>query len=466
LIEVSITRNSSVSEIPVVAVDPGLKIVSGVEKFKGRILHAHQYRDFEGFEDKNVFIVGIGNSALDIATELSGVAKSVTISTRRGTWIFNRVNQGGMPYDIKFMTRLYNYLMDKLPWTIVNDFMEHRLQQRLDHDLYGLRPNHRFFQQHPTLNDDLPNLLCSGRVVVTEDVECVDENEVQVKGGRRFPADTIIFATGYTFEFPFLQPQSIIPIENHEVELYKYVFPVANPTLADHEVELYKYVFPVANPTLAVIGLIQPIGSVLPIAEMQCRWAAAVFGGQVPLPSRPEMMDDIIRKRAQMRKRYFKSTKHTIQVDYVKYMDELGEQVGCRPTLRKYLFAEPRFFLRLFVGANAPYVYRLEGPGAWADAKKTLISLPERVKQPLKNRQCRVRRHKKRGKIDEYFRYVSLKWLAGWSCVILVTGFWIFCSWPQGLTAFAYTAYVVLFLLFFSFMLLWFDLQYDMTTIF
>lgn len=39
---------------------------------------------------------------------------------------------------------------------------------------------------------------------------------MQVKGGRRFPADVIILATGYTFEFPFLQPKSIIPVKvNH-----------------------------------------------------------------------------------------------------------------------------------------------------------------------------------------------------------------------------------------------------------
>ena len=54
-----------------------------------------------------------------------------------------------------------------LPMNIVNDFMEHRLQQRMDHDLYGLRPNHRFFEQHPTVNDALCNLLSSGHIVIT-----------------------------------------------------------------------------------------------------------------------------------------------------------------------------------------------------------------------------------------------------------------------------------------------------------
>nr|CRZ25150.1 BMA-FMO-4 [Brugia malayi] len=421
--------------------------IPGSEKFKGRILHSHKYRDYQGFEEKNIFIVGIGNSALDIAAELSGVAKTVTISTRRGSWIFNRVSQGGIPNDLKMMTRLYSYLMDKLPWTVANDFMEHRLQLRLDHDLYGLRPNHRFLQQHPTINDDLPNLLCSGRIVITEDIELIQETTVQVKGGRQFPADVIIFATGYTFGFPFLYPKFIIPLKDHEVELYKYVFPL-------------KY------PSLAVIGLIQPIGSILPISEMQSRWVAAVFKGQISLPPHTEMEADIKLKRAQNKRRYFKSKKHTLQVDYIKYMDEIAEQIGCKPSLKKYMFTEPSFCLRLLISANAPYVYRLDGPGSWEKAKEALISLPQRVKLPLKNRECDMKRYKKHGKIDEYFRYISMKWLAGWTCVVLFTGIWVFCLGSRNLTTFAYTVNVVIFFVFFSFILLWFDLQYDMSTIF
>ncbi|CAG9537885.1 unnamed protein product [Cercopithifilaria johnstoni] len=421
--------------------------IPGSKKFKGRILHSHEYRDYKGFEEKDVFIVGIGNSALDIAAELSGISKSVTVSTRRGSWIFNRVSQGGIPNDLKMITRLYNYLMDKLPWSVVNDFMEHRLQLRMDHDLYGLRPNHRFLQQHPTINDDLPNLLCSGRIVITDDIELIHERSIQVKGGRQFPADVIIFATGYTFGFPFLCPEFIIPVKDHEVELYKYVFPL-------------KY------PSLAVIGLIQPIGSILPISEMQCRWVAAIFSGQIRLPRHADMLADIKLKQVQIKRRYFKSMKHTIQVDYIKYMDEIAEKIGCKPNIKKYIFTDPSFCFRLLIGANAPYIYRLEGPGSWDKAKQTLVNLPERVKVPLKNRECYMERYKRRGRIDEYFRYVSMKWLAGWTCVLLVTGIWIFCIGSSNLTILAYTANVAIFFVFFSLILLWFDLQYDMSTIF
>lgn len=114
-----------------------------------------------------------------------------------------------------------------------------------------------------------------------------------------------------------------------------------------------------------------------------------------------------------------------------------------------------------------PYVYRLFGPNNWSKARETIWNVPYRVKFPLKNRYCRTRRHKKRGTLDEYFRYASMKWLAGYSCLIFCTGLWVFCfSSPVGISLFSYFMQVFIFFFLFSFMLLWFDLQYDMSTIF
>ncbi|CEF60893.1 Flavin monooxygenase FMO family and Flavin monooxygenase (FMO) 5 family and Dimethylaniline monooxygenase, N-oxide-forming family and Flavin monooxygenase-like family-containing protein [Strongyloides ratti] len=421
--------------------------IKGMNHFNGKIMHAKEYRDYKGFEDKDIFIIGIGNSALDIAVELAKIAKSVTISTRRGSWIFNRCSQGGMPYDILLMSRLYQKTMNTIPWSVANDFMEHRLQQRMDHDLYGLRPNHRFFQQHPTVNDALANLLLSGMITITEDIDFIEKDGIVVKNGKKFNCDILIFATGYTFSFPYLEPQSIIPINNHVVDLYKYIFPLNYPQLA-------------------VIGLIQPIGSIGPISELQSRVACQVFANNIKLPSKEKQIMDIEEKRKIIKRRYFESNKHTIQVDYIPYMDELAEMIGCKPPLKYYFWNDFKFFLRLYIGANVPYVYRLTGPHSWDGAKNAIENVPTRVKKPIKNRECRIRKHKRRGVINEYFRYISMKWIAGYSALILSTGVWVFCFGPTGINLMSYFFSVFIFLFIFSFMLLWFDIQYDMTTIF
>ncbi len=46
-------------------------------KFKGTILHTHSYKKPDGFEDKTVVVVGIGNSGGDVVVELSSVARKV-----------------------------------------------------------------------------------------------------------------------------------------------------------------------------------------------------------------------------------------------------------------------------------------------------------------------------------------------------------------------------------------------------
>ncbi|MEL6653206.1 MAG: hypothetical protein AAFQ87_20595, partial [Bacteroidota bacterium] len=58
----------------------------------GPKIHSHAYIDPVDpidCEDKNVLVVGFGNSALDIACELGrkGVANQVFLSQRRGYWV-------------------------------------------------------------------------------------------------------------------------------------------------------------------------------------------------------------------------------------------------------------------------------------------------------------------------------------------------------------------------------------------
>ena len=52
----------------------------GIQKFKGQYFHSRQYKHPEGFERKRILVIGIGNSASDIAVELSKKAAQVRCS--------------------------------------------------------------------------------------------------------------------------------------------------------------------------------------------------------------------------------------------------------------------------------------------------------------------------------------------------------------------------------------------------
>lgn len=59
----------------------------GAKTFPEEQLHAHHYRTPDALAGKRVLVLGIGNTACDIAVESSRVAASTGLAMRRGTHI-------------------------------------------------------------------------------------------------------------------------------------------------------------------------------------------------------------------------------------------------------------------------------------------------------------------------------------------------------------------------------------------
>ena len=51
-----------------------------MDLFQGKHLHSRDYKDYQGFENKRVVVIGLGNSGGDIAVELGICAKQVRIA--------------------------------------------------------------------------------------------------------------------------------------------------------------------------------------------------------------------------------------------------------------------------------------------------------------------------------------------------------------------------------------------------
>ncbi|XP_054458149.1 flavin-containing monooxygenase 5-like [Anoplopoma fimbria] len=342
----------------------------GINTFKGKYFHSRDYKTPEEWRNKKVVVIGIGNSGGDIAVELSRVTKQVYLSTRRGAWILNRVGDDGLPRDM-LNTRLTLFVRQIFPFGLKCSVAERKLNKRFDHSLYNLKPKHRLFSQHPTANDELPNRILSGTVQVKPNIRRFQGSSVEFDDGSVVEdVDLVVFATGYRFSFPFLASH-VVSVTENKASLYKFVFP---PELE--------------RPTLAIIGLVQPLGAIMPISEMQARWATRVFKGSIKLPSVASMLKDVQCKQETMAKRYVSSQRHTIQVDYVAYMDEIAELVGVRPSLLRLLLTDPRLGLNLMFGPGTPYQYRLRGPGKWAGARQAIFTQWERVAQPMQTRPC------------------------------------------------------------------------------
>ncbi len=274
----------------------------GAEEFPGVQVHAHYYRTPELLAGKRVLVLGIGNSATDIAVESSRVADETYLAMRRGAWILPKY-AFGRPTD-----RLNDSVLARAPLAVQSAVMGAlvRVTQGRVTD-YGLpKPDHAVLHAHPTVSQDLLTRLGHGDLTVKPNVDRFEGAKVFFVDGTAAEVDVVVYATGYKVTFPFLD-ERVVPARDNHVDLYRRV---VDP---DH-------------PGLFFVGLVQPLGAVMPLAEAQATWVADLVTGEGALPSYDEMRRQVRIYDEVVQKRYVASKRHTIQVDFHLYLAELERE--------------------------------------------------------------------------------------------------------------------------------------------
>jgi hypothetical protein len=267
-------------------------------EFTGEILHSHYYREAEQVQDKDVLVVGIGNSAVDIACEAARQHKGkVVISTRSGAyitpnWIWS------MPFD-----NLANPLTAKLPLWLQRFLLNTTLWlARGKQEDYGVpKPNRPVLSEHPTLSQDLLNLSGRGLIKFKPNIKEFRGKTVVFEDGTEQDFDLIIYATGYKVTFPFLKHYAEFDIEE------------------TNDIRLYKKVIHPDYKNLFFLALIQPLGAIMPLAEIQSKWIAKIIKGESKLPSKDTMLKTIEEDKQKLAQRYKQTPRHTLQVDFFTY---------------------------------------------------------------------------------------------------------------------------------------------------
>lgn len=270
-------------------------------EFAGDQLHALDYEDPEPWRGKNVMVVGLGNSGVDIATDFSRVARQTFLSVRRGSWIIPK-RLLGKPADqvIKPWAAVH------VPWRIRQPLSQALLRITVGKpESYGLpRPERGLFQAHPTINDMLLSEISHGRLTPKPGIERLDGGGVVFRDGTREQVDAIVWCTGYRVTLPFLDPGLTGP-RPEELPLWKRIF---HPELRD----------------LFFIGFMQSTGSAFPIVERQAQLLAAHLTGRFVLPSDAKMRSDVEQRVREARRRWGDHGRPWMRVDFDRYMHELG----------------------------------------------------------------------------------------------------------------------------------------------
>ncbi len=233
--------------------------------FDGEQMHAHDYRSASQFAGRRVMVVGMGNSAMDIAVDASYVGSGpVLLSARHGVHIVPKY-LFGRPADAT------GALLAALPWRIRQKVAETMLRVAVGTpQSYGLpAPAGGLFQNHPTISDTILHRVTHGEVVPRPGIARFEGSRVHFTDGTSDEVDVIVWATGYRVTIPFLDERWI----------------GADP----ERLPLYQRVFHLDDPGLAFVGLMQSTGAALPVVEAQAKLVAAHLAGRYALPGSDEL---------------------------------------------------------------------------------------------------------------------------------------------------------------------------------
>jgi cation diffusion facilitator CzcD-associated flavoprotein CzcO len=271
----------------------------------GEQLHAAQFGKGEDFAGKHVLVVGMGNSAMDIATDISYSAARTLLSVRRGSWIVPK-RLLGKPAD----QTIKPWVAVNVPWQIRQPISQLLLTMTVGRpEKLGFPPPARgLFQDHPTITDTVPSRIAHGKITPKGPIERFAGDHVRFADGSEEAVDAIVWCTGYRVDIPFLPAELVGPD------------PQALP--------LYKRVVHLERDDLLFVGLMQSTGSAFPIVERQAQLAARRLTGRWSPPGLAEMRAECEARRARSLKRWGPHGRPDMRVDFDLYMHELGQELA------------------------------------------------------------------------------------------------------------------------------------------
>ncbi len=326
---------------------------SALDSFSGRLLHAFDYPGAEPFDDGTVLVYGNGVSGHEIASDLAshaGGATPVISAYRKPRYVLQK-NVAGVPSDWQWYTQIAALRRATMSPRSYAQILRARVVRVAGHpaDFGAPAPDDDILVAGHSLCQDYLVQVREGTIMCRPAIAAVHGRDVEFADGTRAKADTIVCATGYRLDIPYLPPT---------------MWSALGADLRLHHRTLHPDI-----PSLGVIGQFALQGPYLPLLELQARWIVGVWSGEIPPPDEPTMRASLT------------AAPPAMDAHNVLAMT-LAEAAGVTPDLRtRPDLAEPLLF-----GPMLPPRYRLDGPGASTDAaqqfRTQLASSPRPAVEP------------------------------------------------------------------------------------
>ena len=165
-----------------------------MDSYPGRVIHSTDYRRPGSLPSGAVMVVGIGNSGAEIASELAGAGRDVTLSVRSGANVIPR-SFAGVP------TQYAGWAMGLLPAGVQRRIVRRtgQIGSLVRRGPSGL-PRKRAAggcHDQPVIGRSILEHIEAGRVRVVPGVSEFDGNSVRFTDGTEWSGGEVILATGY-----------------------------------------------------------------------------------------------------------------------------------------------------------------------------------------------------------------------------------------------------------------------------
>ncbi len=174
---------------------------NGMETFEGKILHSADYKTGKDFRGQKVLVVGFGNSACEIAIDLTEQGAAVSMSVRSEVNIVPRDVLGLPVLELSLLlSRLSPRIADTLSAPLLNGLVGRLGGLGLAKKTYGPLEQIRRDGKVPVLDIGTLDLIRKGEIKIRKGIDFIQGRYVYFKNGLRESFDAIVAGIGFSRE--------------------------------------------------------------------------------------------------------------------------------------------------------------------------------------------------------------------------------------------------------------------------
>ncbi|MCL7032748.1 hypothetical protein MKW94_010780 [Papaver nudicaule] len=175
--------------------DPYVPEINGLDSFTGEVIHSTEYKSGERYANKNVMVVGAGNSGMEIALDLSIFGAKTSIVVRSPIHIISREMS-----RLGFMLMMMNFPINMVDWllffaglVIFGDTTKYGIARPKE----GVLLMHKKYQAFPVVDVGTFSKIKSGQIQVLPPIKRITGDNVEFANEKSHQFDVIVFATGF-----------------------------------------------------------------------------------------------------------------------------------------------------------------------------------------------------------------------------------------------------------------------------